>query len=384
MKFDRFMQLVDPLKWFLAATVLGFGLVACGGDDHVQQTTTLGASMSGDQEVPPVTTGAIGAGTLSLDRPSLNVRGSITLDGMVANAAHVHIGDVGVSGPVIVPLVETAPGTWSVPAGTTLTESQAAAFDAGGLYFNAHTTANPNGEIRGQIGREVFAVQMSPAQEVPPPASTATGTGLLTLNPATRTFVARVTVSGMVANAAHIHIGAPGVNGPIVFPLSETAAGSGVWVSAAGATLTEAQLASLRAGDLYFNAHSVAFPNGEIRGQIARHVGLATLTGAQEVPPTPSPATGAGILVIDPTTRAATGNITVSGMATTAAHVHLGAVGVNGPISVPLTLASGNVWAVPANTRLSAEQFLAYKQGNLYYNAHSTLFPNGEIRGQIR
>ena len=164
----------------------------------------------------------------------------------------------------------------------------------------------------------------------------------------------------------------------------ETAAGSGVWVSAAGATLTAAQLASLRAGDLYFNAHSVAFPGGEIRGQIGRHVGLATLTGAQEVPPTPSPATGAGILVIDPTTRAATGNITVSGMATTAAHIHLGAVGVNGPISVPLTLASGNVWAVPANTRLSAEQFLAYKQGNLYYNAHSTLFPNGEIRGQIR
>jgi hypothetical protein len=51
---------------------------------------------------------------------------------------------------------------------------------------------------------------------------------------------------------------------------------------------------------------------------------------------------------------------------------------------LPLTNTGGNVWAVPANTRLTADQLTAYKQGNLYYNAHSTLFPNGEIRGQIR
>jgi len=74
----------------------------------------------------------------------------------------------------------------------------------------------------------------------------------------------------------------------------------------------------------------------------------------------------------------------VSGMATTAAHVHQAAPGVNGPIIVPLTDAGGNVWNVPANARLSAEQLTAFKQGNLYYNAHSAQFPNGEIRGQIR
>lgn len=383
MKFTRFMLLVDPLKWLLAGA-LALGLVACDDDPDPQQTTLLRAALSGDQEVPPPVTGAVGTGTLSLELPSRNITGSIVLDGMTATAAHIHTGEAGVNGPIIVPLAETSPGTWSVPAGSSLTEAQAAAAVAGGLYYNAHSVAFPSGEIRGQIGREVFNVQMSPAQEVPPPASSATGVGLLVLDPATRRFTARITVTGVAANAAHIHEAPIGVNGPIIFPLTETAPGSGVWVAAADATMSEAQLATLRAGGLYFNAHSAAFPGGEIRGQIGRHVGLARLTGAEEVPPTGSAATGTGTLVIDPATRATTGSITVTGMPTIAAHVHQAAPGVNGPIIVPLNDTGGGVWAVPAGTRLTADQFRAFKQGNLYYNAHSALFPNGEIRGQIR
>ena len=74
----------------------------------------------------------------------------------------------------------------------------------------------------------------------------------------------------------------------------------------------------------------------------------------------------------------------ISGMTATMAHIHLAPPSVNGPIIVPLTLAGSGVWAVPPNTVLSAEQLRAFKQGNLYYNAHSVLLPNGEIRGQIR
>lgn len=383
MNLVRVMPFVFPLKWLLV-TVLGLALVGCGGSDAVQQTTVRSAVMTGDQEVPPVATGAIGSGTLSHETPSNNINGSITLDGMAATAAHIHQGDAGVNGPVIVTLVQTSPGVWSVPPGTVLTDAQAAALSAGGLYFNAHTAANPNGEVRGQIGREVFAARLTPLQEVPPTASTASGTGTVSLDPATRRFTARISVAGLAATGAHIHPGVPGVNGGVIFPLTQTATGSGVWVSAPDATMTDAQVAALRAGELYFNAHSAAFPNGEIRGQIGRHVGFATMTGAQEVPPTLSPATGSGVLVVDPATRAATGSIAVAGMAATAAHIHLAAPGANGGVIVPLTSMGGGVWAVPANTRLTAEQFAAFRQGNLYYNAHSTQFPNGEIRGQIR
>jgi hypothetical protein len=383
MKATRFMTLNGLLAGALAVA-LPLGLAGCGGGSNAQVTTELRATMTGEQENPPAITGAVGTGVLSLDSPSRDVRGNITLDGMTATAAHVHTGDVGVNGPIIVHLVETAPGTWSVPPGTLLTEAQAAAFNAGGLYFNAHTTANPGGEIRGQIGRDVFAASMSPAQEVPPPASTATGSGWLSLDPMTRKFTARITVSGMAATAAHIHEAAPGASGPIVFPLSETAAGSGVWVSAPDATLSAAQLATLAAGGLYFNAHSAAYPGGEIRGQIGRSVAFARLSGAEEVPPTSSLATGTGILVVEPVTRAASGSITLTGLVANAAHIHIGAAGTNGPVIVPLTNTVGNVWTVPTNTRLTADQLKAFKQGNLYYNAHSTLFPGGEIRGQIR
>jgi len=383
------MRLLFSSKWFVLAA-LTLGLAACGSggdDDPVAPTPTtvqLKAALSGDQEVPPTLTGALGTGSLSLNSSSRAVSGSITIEGMTATAAHIHQGDTGVNGPVIVPLSETSPGTWSVPAGAVLTEVQATAFAAGGLYFNAHSAANPNGEIRGQIGRDVFAAQMSSAQEVPANASSATGNGLLSLDPATKKFTARVTLSGLAATAAHIHDGAPGVNGPIIFPLSETAAGSGVWVAPADAQLTDAQLARLSAGNLYFNAHSAALPGGEIRGQIGRNVRFARLSAAEEVPPTPSAATGTGTLVIDPATRAASGSITLTGITATAAHIHLAAPGTNGPIIVPLTNAGGSVFNVPAGTVLTAAQLLAYKQGNLYYNAHSALYPNGEIRGQIR
>ncbi len=378
-----FIWFRQPLKWLIAGA-LTLGLMACGSSSDPEQTTIFGAALSGEQEVPAALTGAVGTGTLALDLPSRNIRGSITLDGLNATAAHIHQGDVGVSGPIIVPLVETSPNVWSVGPGATLTEAQVSSLQAGGLYFNAHTTANPNGEVRGQIGRDVFNVQLSPRQEVPPVASSATGDGVLNLDPATRKFSARLNVAGMAATAAHIHEAVPGVSGPIVFPLTQTAAGSGVWVSAADATMTEAQVAALRGGRFYFNAHSTAFPNGEIRGQIARHVGNATLSGAQEVPPTPSTASGTGILTVDAITRTVEGGIRVAGLAATAAHIHIGAAGVNGPVIIPLNDATGGGWPVPANTKLTAAQYLAFKQGNLYFNAHSVALPNGEIRGQIR
>lgn len=361
-------------------------LTACGGGEEAAEiSTTLTASLSGDQEVVPTATGALGSGTLTILSPSRLITGSITLDGMTATMAHIHQGEMGVNGPVIVPLTETTTGSgvWAVPAGTRLSEVQAAAFNAGGLYFNAHSTANPTGEIRGQIGRQVFAAQLSASQEVPTNSSTATGNGLVSLDPTTKRFSARLALTGLSATAAHIHTGVIGANGPVLFALTETSTGSSIWVSAANLSLTDAQIATLSSGGLYFNAHSAAFPGGEIRGQIARNVRFASLSAAQEVPTNASTATGTGTLVVDPSNRAVSGNIVLTGMTATAAHIHTGAVGVNGPVIVPLTETTPGTWSVPANTVFTAAQLKAYKEGNLYFNAHSSAFPGGEIRGQI-
>ena len=371
----------------LLSGVFAATLVACGGDGStapVQTINTLASSMSGDQELPPTITGATGNGTLSLESPSLILSGSFSLNGMTATAGHVHLGNTGSNGPVIVPMTTTNGTTFSVPANVVLTPAQATAFAEGGLYFNAHTPDNPTGEVRGQIGREVFAAQMSNAQEVPTNASTATGNGLLTFDAATRKISGRVALTGMTATAAHIHTGVQGVNGPVIFSMTESAPGSGIWTTAADAALTDAQITNLKSGGLYFNAHSAAFPGGEIRGQIGLNVKLASLNAAQEVPANTSAATGMGVLNVNPLTRAASASITLTGMTATAAHIHLGASGVNGPIIISLVSGSAGVFSSPADTVLTADQFKAYKQGNLYFNAHSAAFPGGEIRGQIR
>jgi hypothetical protein len=395
MSYVRRIQTMPLWAWAFAGLV-AWAAVACGGGGGdaaappdptpTPVTTVFQVSLSGDQEVPATTTGGLATGSLTFASPTLAISGGLQLNGITATAAHIHQAAAGSNGPVIVPMTEipAGSGNWEVASGTVLTQAQADALLAGGLYFNAHTPANPGGDVRGQIGRDVFAVQMSPAQEVPSNTTTASAKGLLVLDPVSKKFSASITVAGMTATAAHIHTGLAGTNGGVIFPFTETAAGSGVLVAAADASMSDAQIATLKAGGMYFNAHSAALPGGQVRGQIGRYVRYASLAGAQEVPATPSSATGTGTLVVDPLTRAASGGIVITGITATAAHVHFAATGTNGPVIVPLTDAGGGVFNVPAGSVLTADQFGAYKQGNLYFNAHSAAYPGGEIRGQIR
>jgi hypothetical protein len=70
----------------------------------------------------------------------------------------------------------------------------------------------------------------------------------------------------------------------------------------------------------------------------------------------------------------------------TAAHIHKGAVGVNGPIKVPLNVpASGAAGASAKCTTLTTTLANAIKAapGQYYVNVHNGGFPNGAIRGQL-
>jgi hypothetical protein len=106
------------------------------------------------------------------------------------------------------------------------------------------------------------------------------------------------------------------------------------------------------------------------------------LNGNQEVPPVSTAATGSGTItaLMD---RSVTGTVTTTGVAGTAAHIHMAAPGGNGPVIVPLNKTGDNVWSVPAGIRLNDAQYEAYKLGNLYVNVHSAANPGGEIRGQL-
>ncbi len=369
-------------------------LSACGNssnDSGNQSNTPVNlapffASLSGAQENPPVLTAADGNANFTVDLTSGQITGRLATNEITASAAHIHIGDAGLNGAIIIGLTQTAAGSgiWTVSPNIALTAAQLSALNAGGLYVNVHTDLHPGGQIRGQIGRTTLTTKMAGSQENPPTPSLASGTGVFSVDPLTRALSARVVTSGLTATAAHIHAGAIGVNAPVSIGFVQTESGSGIWIPPANTALTAEQYQSFISGGTYFNVHSAAFPGGEIRGQIGRDVFDVALAGAQENPPVVGGGSATSRIIVNPATREVAGSITNIGIAATAGHIHTGLFGVNGPVLVPTTqsAAGSAVWNFTPAT-FTAAQYRAILFGNMYANTHSAAFPGGEARGQI-
>lgn len=108
-------------------------------------------------------------------------------------------------------------------------------------------------------------VTLTGAEETPAVTTTATGHGSIVVN-ADKTVTGSITTQGITGTAAHIHLGAVGQKGPPIITFTKGA--DGVWTVPAGSTLTDEQLASYKAGNLYINVHSAENKGGEIRGQL--------------------------------------------------------------------------------------------------------------------
>lgn len=149
-------------------------LAACGDDEPAGPATSFTATLSGANEVPPVTTPATGTATFSLSGNEITYTVNVT-NLQNALVAHIHIAPAGQNGPVRLNLCGTgAPqpactsGTGVLATGTNGTtigitfDSLVSAMRSGGAYTNVHTDdgqGQPNtgpgdmvsGEIRGQI-----------------------------------------------------------------------------------------------------------------------------------------------------------------------------------------------------------------------------------------
>jgi len=123
-----------------------FVAMGAGMASAVDVTVTL----SGSQEVPPVTTSATGSGKITVAADQ-SISGSIKTTGIKGTAAHIHMAAPGANGPVIVPLTKDGDDGWAVGPGAKLQDAHYQAFKDGNLYVNVHTDANKGGEIRGQI-----------------------------------------------------------------------------------------------------------------------------------------------------------------------------------------------------------------------------------------
>jgi hypothetical protein len=110
---------------------------------------TMDVKLSGNEEVPAVTTSGSGSGAITINDDG-SVSGSVTASGFTPTAAHIHQGAAGKNGPVIVPFTKDG-DKFSAPAGAKLSPEQMQAFKAGDLYVNIHSAAHPGGEVRAQL-----------------------------------------------------------------------------------------------------------------------------------------------------------------------------------------------------------------------------------------
>jgi len=110
------------------------------------------AALDGKSEVPPNASTGKGTADIDYDPATKKLSYTLTYSGLTgpATAAHFHgPAEVGKNAGVAVPI---ANATKSPAEGSaTLTDQQAADLEAGKMYVNVHTAANPGGEIRGQV-----------------------------------------------------------------------------------------------------------------------------------------------------------------------------------------------------------------------------------------
>ena len=297
--------LLALLAWLAIAALAacGDGVLFLGAPDNndaalgrvsaansVLPANTFSAVLLGTQEVPPAASSASGMATLLFNPNTLAFRASIVTARLAGNAAHIHLGAPGAAGPIVFPMSETAAGSgiWTVTG--TFTAQQLVDLQAGQYYVDVHSAAFPDGEIRGQLLRQLpvsgnsasgdalsFFNVLTGTQEVPPTGSVAKGIAITVFDPASAILAEAVTTLDLSGSAAHIHQAGAGFSGPIVFPLAETAGGSGIWATAT--VLTALQSSILSSGNFYMDIHSASFPNGEIRGQIVASPGAGTGAG---------------------------------------------------------------------------------------------------------
>jgi len=126
------------------------------------------------------------------------------------------------------------------------------------------------------------------AQEVPPVVTAATAAATMAIDLTTNVFTIDVFATDpTLANltGAHIHVGAVGVDGGIIFDLGTAGwfvDGSGIHLVSSGLAFPAANVADLLAGNTYVNMHTMANAGGEIRGQLtveSRVFGTSTGTG---------------------------------------------------------------------------------------------------------
>ncbi len=279
-----------------------------------------------------------------------------------------------------------------------------------------------------------FRANLSTANEVPPLDLEATGSGTVWVHAVRNasgviteavvdfsvaySFPGAITVTGL-----HIHRGIRGQNGPVVLNSGVGANETEDATGKAGITRQSMRLDSATAlaaindmiadpSNFYLNLHTTVNPGGAIRGQVLATTATTVLTRlspANEVPAIEGSTASGFAAVTALTGRDITGAITsaevtfdvaYTGFAAdtqfTGLHIHTGAAGLNGPVTINSMLAGAvpaassgagtlrftNRMNAPSAATIAALAGLEANPAGFYINLHTRVNPGGVIRGQ--
>jgi len=364
---------------------------------------TFAASFGGNQENPIVNTNARGTGTFALTQRDL-LAFQITVNGLnePITGASFHYGSIRQNGPMLKEIGpffsgNTALGTWRF---SERSDSLFKSLLEGNIYVNIRTQSNPNGLIRGQVslssGTTLSAV-LEGNQEIPAPVN-ATGKGIAALQLTPSGLVYDITVNGLTGpiTGAHFHYAPIGVPGPIVKSITTDVQGNhihGVWNELLVGTDDSLYIA-LVTGKIYVNVHTAANPGGEIRGQVILGEGMGfagRLNGLQETPPVTT--TGMGTVSATLTNAGFIFYSSVDSLmgSISGVHFHNAPIGVPGPVVRDLApfmdpVNNRNVkgiWRRTDDERFKSMLMSQVVVNNIYINFHTSVYPNGEVRGQL-
>jgi CHRD domain len=171
-----FVTVIVALVTITVGAIIDFPTSAFAGEQ--QQQGRFITELTGFEEVPPVNdTSAIGVAEFKLGQDNIMYTVNVT-DIENVTAAHIHNGQVGENGPIVVTLFKEDTPTVAMTTGV-LSEGNITATNLEGpmagkllsnltsamrneqTYVNVHTQQNPNGEIRGQILNGTSAVMIT-------------------------------------------------------------------------------------------------------------------------------------------------------------------------------------------------------------------------------
>ena len=245
---------------------------------------------------------------------------------------------------------------------------------------------------RSQATTIRIAGNMTAANETPSPKGDVSGahgtfTATLTKSATGAEMSWRLEFSNLSGNAiaAHIHVAARGVAGPVRVPLCAPCTSGMTGTAAVDQTVLDA----IQNDRAYVNVHTPTNPAGEIRDQVAIVASVKTTLRAGLERPKPKGKVGRARGTFTATiTRSGTSGVIawrltfakLTGGAI-AAHIHSGVRGKAGPVIVPLCAPCKS--GAHGRATVDAAVLAALEAGRTYVNVHTRKNPLGEIRGQL-